>query len=145
MDPGSLALGVLGVLPLISMALKTYRNVRTTFKTYRQYSREMKRLSNKVGAARQLFVNHSEVFVKIAMREEEIVVAMVKNEADSRWDDTEAENKIRQKLSDNYKACRDVFEEIITTLSEIRNELKEMGSVLRPRKLEVRFYNPVVL
>lgn len=140
MDPGSLTLGVLGVLPLISIALKTYSNVRTTFTTYRHYSRAMKRLSSKVGAEKQLFVNHTEMLVKIAVKEEDIVLAMVKNEADSRWRDQETENRIRQRLSDNYKACRDVFEEIISTLSEIESEMKLMSSDLRVRKLEVRSY-----
>jgi hypothetical protein len=138
MDPGSLTLGILGVLPLISMALKGYRSVRTTFASYCQYSREMARISKRMKAEKQLFLNYSRILVINAAREEKIVLAMIEDEADVRWTDPGLENKIRQRLSANYEACRDVVEEIVTTLSELETAMKLFEPVLNVRKLEVR-------
>lgn len=138
-DPVSVTLGVLGVLPLISMALKTYRDVRAKFNTLRSYSQETKRLSTKLAVEKQLFTNHCGLLVTTAIREEDIVIAMMNDHASARWHDQDLEARIRKRLQDNYKTCRNVVELIICTLSKVEKE--SFFDVLTLQKLEVRSHD----
>lgn len=132
-DPLSITLGVVGVLPVIANVLKAYGCVRATFRTFRQFSREMKRLSTQLGVQKQLFSNHCDLLLISIINEKDIVTTMIDHYGDARWHDDDLEVQTRKRLRNNYDICRDVVEEIVSTLSKLEKELEVFDVLTGPR------------
>jgi hypothetical protein len=119
-DPASL---VFGILPLVAGALKAYRSAYSKFKTFRHYSREVKRLLTKIDAQKQIFQNETHRLLRVVVREKDIVSAMAADYIADGWSDPDLEERLRGRLRDSYECCQNLVEEITLTLSQLEDGL----------------------
>jgi hypothetical protein len=118
MEPVSLALGV---LPVVGGAVKMCKVVRKKLKVFRHYSRELRRVQKRVGRQSQVFTNEVHLLLRPSLRDEDIVELMLKDENHPKWTSQELEDGMRRSLGDNYSSCREIIEEIGTTLAGLQS------------------------
>ncbi|RBR18564.1 uncharacterized protein FIESC28_06019 [Fusarium coffeatum] len=118
MEPVSLALGV---LPIVGGAVKTCKVVRKKLKIFRHYSRELRRVQKRVSRQSQVFTNEVHLLLRPCLNEEDVVELMLKDESHPKWASKELENGMRRSLGESYSSCREIIEDIGSTMESLQS------------------------
>lgn len=118
MEPLSLAFGV---LPVVGEAVKTCRVVRRKLKLFRHYSRELRRVQKRVGRQSQVFSNEIHLLLRPSLQDDDLVEVMLKDQDHPKWTRQDLEDGMRNSLGDNYTSCREIIEDIGSTLSSLQS------------------------
>lgn len=119
MDPVSLTLGI---LPPIGGGIGIYKTCAKKFKVFYHFSREVDRIRKQLNLQRQIFLNENRLILRLAIRDEETIEEMLCGRSKD-WSNAEIETALQGCLKDNYDSCRDLFEEIATSIEDLQKEL----------------------
>ncbi|KAH7191984.1 uncharacterized protein B0J16DRAFT_52428 [Fusarium flagelliforme] len=118
MEPVSLALGV---LPIVGGAVKTCKVVRKKLKIFRHYSRELRRVQKRVSRQSQVFTNELHLLLRPCVNDEDVVESMLKDERHPKWSSKELEDGMRRSLGESYSSCRELIEDIGSTMADLQS------------------------
>ncbi|UZP41902.1 hypothetical protein NXS19_009718 [Fusarium pseudograminearum] len=118
MEPVSLAFGV---LPVVGEAVKTCKVVRRKLKLFRHYSRELRRVQKRVGRQSRVFSNEIHLLLRPSLQDEDVVEVMLKDQDHPKWTSQDLEDGMRNSLGDNYTSCREIIEDIGSTLTSLQS------------------------
>lgn len=121
MDPASLTLAI---LPIMVEVLKAYRIAHRKLVIFCHYSREVKRLQQRIRQQRQIFKSECELLLSASAQNGSTFADMVDDTSDPRWEDRLLGQRLRSTLKDNYDCCIETIEEIKSVLEELQVELK---------------------
>lgn len=116
MEPASL---VLGVLPVLGGAIKACRLIHKKLKTFRHYSRELRRIQKQIERQWHFFTNEIHLLLRPVIDDEFIVEGMLSDARHQQWASRKLEGAMRESLGKNYEACRDVIEEFRTIIESL--------------------------
>lgn len=115
-----LILGAVGVVPLIGVALKSYKTLYSELKTFRHCSSNLKRFLKLLRIQRQLFENECQLLLRDCLGDELAVQDMVANPEHGSWSDLKQDESIKKLLKTNYEA----FEELVGDILEVTQKLE---------------------
>ncbi|KAI1056420.1 hypothetical protein LB507_001650, partial [Fusarium sp. FIESC RH6] len=118
MEPVSLALGV---LPIVGGVVKTCKVVRKKLKIFRHYSRELRRVQRRVSRQSQVFTNEVHLLLRPCLHDEDVVELMLKDESHPKWASKELEDGMRRSLGESYSSCRELIEDIGSTMTDLQS------------------------
>lgn len=119
-----LALGALGVVPLIGFTIKSYQALAVKAKTFRHCSSNVLRLYKKLRVQRRIFENECQLLLRECREDEVDVEGMLANPGHEGWLDHEVQsNNVRQSLKRNYDELIDLVRDIAEALRQLEESL----------------------
>lgn len=120
MDPASLSLGI---LPLVAGAIKAYSGLKKNLEVFRHYSRELRRMRQRLDLERKLFLNETRILVLSAMDDHLLATNMLGNPDHDEWKSAATEDCFRKLLNCSYDEYFDTITNISEAIGEIQTEL----------------------
>ncbi|KAK1480336.1 hypothetical protein CABS01_14474 [Colletotrichum abscissum] len=121
MDPFSLTLGL---LPLVGGAIKACSVVRKKFKTFRHYSREVRRIQKQVDRQLNFFTNEIHLLLRRTVENEETIASMLENENTQQWHSSQIEEEMRKALDKDYDVCQGGIEDIVGAAQSFQDDFR---------------------
>lgn len=118
-----LVLGVLGVVPLIGFTVKSYQELWSKAKTFRNCSAAVQRLHKKLTIQRRVFQNECHLLLRECIQDDAVVGAMMSDENHQNWGKEELNNKFRMAFKQNYEECIELVHDIGGAIFQIQDEL----------------------
>ncbi|KAF6784169.1 hypothetical protein CSOJ01_15785 [Colletotrichum sojae] len=118
-----LALGIVGIAPLIGGAIKAYKEVNLKLKLFRHSSKEVKKVYKVLRIQRQVFVNECRLWLKFIIDDDETAMGMASDPNHDRWGDPELDSSFKSRLKDNYDAWLDTTKDILESIEELEGSL----------------------
>lgn len=126
-----LALGVAGVVPLIGLAVKSYRQVHSKLKSFVHYSKALKQMRKRLNLNRSMFELECHYLLRFAFDDE--IIMLMKADGDRKeWEDPVFEDQVQRGLGDNYEGYMGLVEdvgELLGVLSEAIDRCTETNEV----------------
>lgn len=120
MDPASLSLGI---LPLVAGAIKAYSGLKKNLEVFRHYSRELRRMRQRLDLERKLFLNETSILVLSALDDHSLATLMLENPDHDEWKSAAVEHCFRKLLDCSYDEYFDTITNISEAIGEIQTEL----------------------
>lgn len=120
MDPFSISLGILQVT---GTALKLSLLIYDKLKTFRHYSREVKRILKGFERQRKNFIHEIHIILQHAEQCEPGIEEMLENQEHPRWRSTELQVVLTKSFPKNLKDIEETVEEIGSSLRSLQDEL----------------------
>ncbi|PVH71685.1 hypothetical protein DL98DRAFT_503310 [Cadophora sp. DSE1049] len=120
-DPASLALGV---IPLVGVVIKSYKEVYSKLKTFRHCSSTVQRVQKKLKFQRRVFENECHLLLRFVLDDDSVVADMKSDSDHDNWKDKGLDRQMRERLSQNYKACLQIVEDIRSAIEGMAEELR---------------------
>ncbi|KAF4478461.1 hypothetical protein CGGC5_v013386 [Colletotrichum fructicola Nara gc5] len=118
-----LALGVVGIVPLVGGAIKAYKEVKRRLKLFRHSSREVKNVLKLVKIQRQIFSNECCLWLRFALEEDDIISEMASDPGHDGWKDPSLDESLRSRLKENYSVWVDIISGISVTINNLDTDL----------------------
>ncbi|KAH6970904.1 hypothetical protein BKA56DRAFT_621701 [Ilyonectria sp. MPI-CAGE-AT-0026] len=106
-----LALGVAGVVPLIGLAVKSYRQVHSKLKTFVHYSKALKQMRKRLNLNRSMFELECHYLLRFAF-DDEIILLMKADGHRKEWEDPVFEDQVQRGLGANYEGYMGLVEDV---------------------------------
>lgn len=134
-----LAIGVVGLLPVIVQGVVGYRKIRTLLAQVRACSNELRTLEIDVEVQEGRFLNEWELVLHSADINDDkpkgqTVRAMIEDPNHSMWRDSELDDRLRQCLERSYDVCAKIIDNIVETLQDIQQGLVSFSLVRNGRE-----------
>jgi hypothetical protein len=124
-----LALGVLGVVPLIGVTIKSYQQLSSKAKTFRHCSSAVLRLYKQLRIQRRIFENECQLLLHNSLRNDPAVEEMMADPDNSAWKGRSRDKELKAALKNNYDSCVGLIEDINEAIQHLRNALDCFGVV----------------
>lgn len=121
MDPASLSLGL---LPLVAGTIKAYGGLKSKLEVFRHYSRELRRMRQKLDLERQLFLNETRILVLTAVDDRSTVTCMLEDPNHNDWHSAAVDAAFREVLEYSYQEYAETIESISESIEEIQIEFE---------------------
>ena len=131
-----LALGALGVVPLIGFAIQSYQSLYTELKTFRHCSSTVRRMHEKLDVHRQVFANECKLLLRDSLGDRATVKAMMNDPKHEGWKDEGNDKSLKGLLDANYDVCARLIEYIRKTAEKLKSALA-CFQALKPGKQKV--------
>ncbi|KAH0431608.1 hypothetical protein CcaCcLH18_06912 [Colletotrichum camelliae] len=133
-----LALGVVGVVPLIGGAIKAYKEVNTKLKLFCQSSKQVKRMHQRLKTHRQVFANECRLWLAFVIDDDVLASEMASDSEHDAWNDTRLDASFRSQLKDNYDVWLEINTEICQKIDSLESSLAnfEETSNMKDNKLK---------
>ncbi|KAF6826833.1 hypothetical protein CMUS01_09270 [Colletotrichum musicola] len=118
-----LALGIVGIAPLIGGAIKAYKEVNLKLKLFRHSSKEVNKVHKVLRIQRQVFVNECRLWLKFIIDDDETAMGMALDPNHDRWGDPELDSSFKSRLKDNYDTWLDTTKDISESIEELEGSL----------------------
>lgn len=118
-----LILGAVGVVPLIGVALKSYKTLYSELKAFRRCCSSLKRFHKVLRIQRQLFENECELLLRYCLGDGLVVQRMVANPEHENWSDPKQDESIKKLLKTNYEACGELVGGILEAIQKLESGL----------------------
>ncbi|GJC96752.1 hypothetical protein ColKHC_05578 [Colletotrichum higginsianum] len=122
-----LALAILGVVPLIGVATKGYKQANGKLKAFRHCSREAEKVRKVLKIQQQVFANECFLWLRFAIDDDEIASAMASDPEHGNWGDDSLESSLRTRLKNNYEPWFEIVQDVTRYLEELENGLEKFG------------------
>ncbi|WQF83672.1 hypothetical protein CDEST_08686 [Colletotrichum destructivum] len=122
-----LALGILGILPLIGGAIKGYKQANRKLKAFRQCSEEARKVRTVLKIQQKLFSNECRLWLRFAIDDDKIASEMASDPEHENWGDDGLESSLRTRLEDNYETWFDIVQDITEFLGRLENVVDTFG------------------
>lgn len=122
-DMAELALGVMGVIPLLGAAYKSYRSVYSTLKAYKHSSRDLSNISKRFRLAKSYFQHECCLLLRFAL-DEESIKAMRADLDHENWSTPDLEAQLQESLASGYASCELLADGINESLKKFGDELQ---------------------
>ncbi|WYZ44004.1 hypothetical protein EsH8_VII_000440 [Colletotrichum jinshuiense] len=120
-----LALGIIGIVPLIGGAIKAYKQVNGRLKAFRHCSNEVKKVRKVLGIQQQVFSNECRLWLRFAIDDDEIASDMASDPEHENWGDASLESSLRTRLKNNYKPWVEIVQDITRYIEELENVIEQ--------------------
>lgn len=131
-----LALGVIGVLPVLVKTVSACAKVHNGFHTLRHWSEEVREISDQYYIRKELFMNEARLLL-LKVVDEKAAKGMVENQEDERWKSEELSGRLRAMLNDRYQLWRSIIEATYNVVDAMAEEMKRFP-VVQERERMVR-------
>ncbi|KAH6605322.1 hypothetical protein Trco_007029 [Trichoderma cornu-damae] len=116
MDPVSLTLAI---LPLVGTAISVYKSVRSKFKIFCHYSAEVERIWKLFRGQHGYFLNEVELVLRLVLRDQAIVEAMMKDPTHVQWRADGLEKELGALFGRNLLLLEDVLHDINESIAAL--------------------------
>lgn len=125
-----LALGALGVIPLIGFTIKSYQKLYTTVKTFRHCSSNVERLRKKLRTQRCIFENGCQLLLRECLQDSADVEGMMGDLDHEDWlDHAVGPDDIKRSLNQNYDVLVELVQEIGDAIEHIQKTMAPFNEV----------------
>ncbi|RSL95791.1 hypothetical protein CEP52_011841 [Fusarium oligoseptatum] len=123
-----LALGAIGVVPVVEFVYKSLRGLYRDLKTFKQYTREAKRVQQELEVQEAIFKNEWQILRTIFLptADDSNAPDIVSHVSRGRLDKLQIDQRLRRALGENYDACEKATVVIGEDLQELANELQDV-------------------
>ncbi|KAL8418259.1 hypothetical protein RB594_001753 [Gaeumannomyces avenae] len=122
-----LAIGVLGLVPLIGGAHTGVRAAKKKFRSFKKYSSEVRRISNSLDMEKASFRNQTRLVLQLALDDrdgaEKDIEAILGCRDETLAAKLGLEERLQACLADSYEPCRAVFEQIAADINHLEQQL----------------------
>ncbi|KAF3800992.1 hypothetical protein GCG54_00010269 [Colletotrichum gloeosporioides] len=118
-----LALGIVGIVPLIGGAIKAYKEVNQKLKLFRHSSKEVKKTHKVLRIQRQVFANECRLWLAFGIEDDETATQMASDPEHDGWNDPSLDASLRNRLKDNYDIWLEVNAGIVNTIDSLDTSL----------------------
>lgn len=127
---------VFGVLPIAFEALRAYSSVSDGLHTFRHWSREVDRISMKLGVYNGIFLNECRLLLRL-VEDDKTADDMLRDETNHRWSNRALNLRLKSLLQDNIDICCSIMEDTRDTVADMIEEMQKF-SILHEQKQKVR-------
>ncbi|KAK7397784.1 hypothetical protein QQX98_012847 [Neonectria punicea] len=113
-----LALGIAGIVPLIGLAVKSYRQVHSKLKTFVHYSKTLKHIRKRLNLNRSMFELECHYLLRFAF-DDATIQEMKTDEQRREWTDAGFEGKVRLGLGTSYEGYMGLVEDVGDVVDEL--------------------------
>ncbi|KAM5348553.1 hypothetical protein ACJ41O_008377 [Fusarium nematophilum] len=138
-----LALGALGVVPLITFAFKTSRNVRSKLKAFRHYSDEVSDVHRVFYREQHRFKREYEILLRLVVDEKTVKAIARDSRQSSQTDEQDVEEELREALGSGYNDWLELAKDINDVLDELEAQLECFEILTRGKQEEERLSDAV--
>lgn len=121
---------VVGILPLLIEAVKSYSTISRGFRTFRHYSKEIKTFSVQLKVQNGIFLNEIRLLLRL-IEEEDAVEEMLKSEDDHRWYSKRLNEKLRDRLQHGLELCQTIIKDTADIIKELKIEVRKYEDLLQ--------------
>ncbi|RSM09078.1 hypothetical protein CDV31_007845 [Fusarium ambrosium] len=123
-----LALGAIGVVPVVEFVYKSLRGLYRDLKTFKRYTREAKRVQQELEVQEAIFKNEWQILRTIFLptADDSNAPDIVSHVSRGRLDKLQIDQRLRRALGENYDACEKATVVIGEDLQELANELQDV-------------------
>ncbi|KXH30991.1 hypothetical protein CNYM01_11381 [Colletotrichum nymphaeae SA-01] len=104
--------------------MKACSVVRKKFKTFRHYSREIRRIQKQVDRQLNFFTNEIHLLLRRTVEDEETIALMLENESTQQWHSNQIEEEMRKALDKDYDVCQGVIEDIVGAAQSFQDDFR---------------------
>ncbi|KAI8217147.1 hypothetical protein K4K54_011938 [Colletotrichum sp. SAR 10_86] len=122
-----LALGIVGVVPVVLGAITAYKHVTVKVKLFRHSFKEVKRMYKILRTQRQVFSNECLLWLEFVINDSDVASAMASDPGHEGWNDPRLDSAFQSRLKDNYEPWLEVTKEIAEAVHSIENRLEALG------------------
>lgn len=131
MDPISFSLSI---SPLLVRTIEAYSSLQGKLDVLRHYSREMRRIRQRLDLERRIFLNETRNLVFTAVEDHLLATRMLDDLSHSEWQSKAAEAAFKRVLGGSFNVCHDVISTISVAIHEIQSELERFNLFESARK-----------
>lgn len=131
-----LILGALGVVPLLGIALKSYKTLYSEIMIFRHCSSNLRRFLGLLKIQKQIFENECQLLLRDTLGDELVARNMMANPAHGNWSDLEQDKRIKKLLKTNYEACEELVGNVLEAIQKLESGLS-CFQVLKPLRQRV--------
>lgn len=117
-----LALGIVGIAPLIGGTIKAYKEVNKKLKLLRHCSREVRKAHKVLKIQRQIFANECRLWLAFGV-DDEIASEMASDASHTGWSDPGLDASLRNRLDHNYETWLELNTGIFDTIDSLEANL----------------------
>lgn len=128
-----LALGVVGVVPLIGGAITAYKEVNRKLKLFRHRSKETRKLQKVFRIQRQVFANECRLWLKFVIEDDDIAAGMASDPDHDGWSGPNLDASLRSRLRENYDTWHDITAEISQSIGTLEAEITSLEELSEAR------------
>ncbi|KAI9686883.1 MAG: hypothetical protein M1822_002636 [Bathelium mastoideum] len=142
---------VLGVLPLIVEAVKSYKATYEKVKIFQHYSREVSlfhtlriyRVQNLLSAQKQVFFNEYLLLLGMVVQDDYKLHALIEDGSDYISEDQALDLRLLRCLGNNHETCRNIIDDILDSLDQIQRKLSCFDVLKHHQRSNERFKDTV--
>lgn len=124
-----LALGAVGVVPLIGFTIKSYKTLYSTVKTFRHCSKDVERLRKKLRSQRCIFENGCQLLLRECLRDADVEGMMDDPDHEDWLDHSEKTEDMDRSLKQNYETIIELVQEIGDAIRRIQSSMAPFDEV----------------
>ncbi|RTE81252.1 hypothetical protein BHE90_004237 [Fusarium euwallaceae] len=123
-----LALGAIGVVPVVEFVFKSLRGLYRDLKTFKRYTREAKRVQQELEVQEAIFKNEWQILrtVFLPAADDSNAPDVAGHIGQRKLDKLQLDQRLRRVLGENYNACEKATAVIGEDLQELTNELQDV-------------------
>lgn len=129
-----LALGVVGVVPIVGFVLQSYKAVSKVLRDFRHCSAVVKRAQFALTYQHRIFENECQLLLQLVDRDNVTIKDMLNDPEHPEWASEDLDRDIVARLGDNREAYLCSVEACSDALKELREQCTEFDAVYGQRK-----------
>ncbi|RNJ56426.1 hypothetical protein D7B24_007262 [Verticillium nonalfalfae] len=114
----------LGIVPLVGLVITSYKAVAINLKTYRHYSKKIKRFQVALSVQRSVFENECHLLLRLVLPNDDAIDKMMADPGHERWTDPGLDDAIARWLGKNLEAYKGSVEACHEALCELEEQLR---------------------
>ncbi|KAJ4333401.1 hypothetical protein N0V95_009427 [Ascochyta clinopodiicola] len=120
---------VIGVLPILVEAVKSYTTIYRGFQTFRHYSKEVKTFSVQLKTQKGIFCNEIRLLLRL-VEDAKIVDEMIGDAGDCRWGSKQLNDRLSEILQHDFESYKDTIEETVEIVEHLKLEVEKYNVLL---------------
>jgi len=129
MDPVSISLGVVGLVPVIVQVIKAFRDLQAGVKTARKCGQKLKDLRFELQVQEHRFLNECVLLLHASCEDKKSTQDMVSDPNHGNWADKSLNARLRRRLQQSYSVCLILIEHIFDDLQSLVADLQGFSEV----------------
>lgn len=123
-----LALGAIGVVPVVEFVFKSFKGLYNNLKTFKQYAREAKRVRQELEVQEAIFKNEWQILrtVFLPRADDSDALDVADHTRRRKLGKLQLDQRLRRALGENYDVCEKAIAMIREDLQELTRELQEV-------------------
>lgn len=119
----------IGIVPLVGLVITSYKAVARNLKTYRHYSKKLKRFQVALSVQCSVFENECHLLLRLVLPNDDAIDEMIADPDHERWADPGLDDAIAQWLGKSLEAYKGSVEASHEALCELEEQLRGFNVV----------------
>jgi hypothetical protein len=120
---------VIGVLPILVEAVKSYTTIYRGFQTFRHYSKEVRTFSVQLKTQKGIFCNEIRLLLRL-VENAKVVDEMIEDAGDSRWASKQLNDRLSAILQHDFELYKNTIEETVEIVEQLKLEVEKYDVLL---------------